>query len=175
MAGSGRAELASNNPDGSAFTYPNGQRGVYSGSNLDRSGSFREGSESRVQVSGAGTSRNSASAVEIPPVSQYLSLEPLSTGEQKYPRSVELRRVLGVNVDEHSFGSVQSKPLPLIAFEDVKRFKTSIEGSSTRAKYYSDLFSLTFLIYGFALFFHDLRNEVLVWPVFWDNFSSFEK
>nr|CAD1822941.1 unnamed protein product [Ananas comosus var. bracteatus] len=134
MAGSGRAELASNNPDGSAFTYPNGQRGVYSGSNLDRSGSFREGSESRVQVSGAGTSRNSASAVEIPPVSQYLSLEPLSTGEQKYPRSVELRRVLGVIVEEHSFGPVQSKPLPLIAFEDVKRFKTSIEGSSTRAK-----------------------------------------
>ncbi|KAG1331024.1 hypothetical protein COCNU_02G009920 [Cocos nucifera] len=85
-------------------------------------------------VSGTGTSRNAAPSMEIPPVSQYLTLEPISMSEQKYSRSGELRRVLGLTVEEHSFGSVQSKPLPPIASEELKRFKASVLESSNRAR-----------------------------------------
>ncbi|XP_010912280.1 uncharacterized protein [Elaeis guineensis] len=136
MAGSTRTELASSGLDASTFatTYPSGQRGTYSASNLERSGSFRESLENRIMVSGTGTSRNAAPSMEIPPVSQYLTLEPISMSEQKYSRSGELRRVLGLTVEEHSFGSVQSKPLPPIASEELKRFKASVLESSTRAR-----------------------------------------
>ncbi|XP_008787937.1 uncharacterized protein LOC103705824 isoform X2 [Phoenix dactylifera] len=136
MAGSTRAELASSSLDGSTFaaTYPSGQRGTYSGSNLDRPGSFRESLENRIMVSGPGISRNTAPSMEVPPVSQYLTLEPISMSEQKYTRSGELRRVLGISVEEHSFGSVQSKPLPPIASEELKRFKASVLESSNRAR-----------------------------------------
>ncbi|XP_008784017.1 uncharacterized protein LOC103703090 isoform X3 [Phoenix dactylifera] len=136
MAGSTRAELASSGLDASSFaaTYPSGQRGTYSASNLERSGSFRESLENRIMVSGPGASRNTAPSMEIPPVSQYLTLEPISMSEQKYTRSGELRRVLGLTVEEHSFGSVQSKPLPPIASEELKRFKASVLESSNRAR-----------------------------------------
>ncbi|KAG1369685.1 hypothetical protein COCNU_15G000510 [Cocos nucifera] len=122
--------------DGSTFaaTYSGGQRGTYSGSNLDRSGSFRDSLENRIMVSGPGTSRNTAPSMEVPPVSQYLTLEPISMSEQKYTRSGELRRVLGISVEEHSFGAVQSKPLPPIASEELKRFKASVLESSNRAR-----------------------------------------
>nr|XP_029117254.1 uncharacterized protein LOC105033855 isoform X3 [Elaeis guineensis] len=136
MAGSTRAESASSSLDGSTFaaTYSSGQRGTYSGSNLDRSGSFRESLDNRIMVSGPGTSRSAAPSTEVPPVSQYLTLEPISMSEQKYTRSGELRRVLGISVEEHSFGAVQSKPLPPIASEELKRFKASVLESSNRAR-----------------------------------------
>ncbi|XP_064960013.1 uncharacterized protein LOC135584553 isoform X6 [Musa acuminata AAA Group] len=136
MSGSMRAESASSSLDGPNFaaSYHNGQRGAYSGSGLERSGSFRESLESRILVTGPSTSRNTASSAEIPHLLQYLSLEHFSMSEQKYSRSGELRRVLGVTVEEHSFGSVQSKLLPPIASEDLKRFRASIFESSTRAR-----------------------------------------
>ncbi|XP_064953129.1 uncharacterized protein LOC135606188 isoform X3 [Musa acuminata AAA Group] len=136
MSGSMRAESASSSLDGPNFaaSYHNGQRGTYSGSGLERSGSFRESLESRILVTGPGTSRNTASSAEIPHLLQYLSLEHFSMSEHKYSRSGELRRVLGVTVEEHSFGSVQSKLLPPIASEDLKRFRASIFESSTRAR-----------------------------------------
>ncbi|XP_064995027.1 uncharacterized protein LOC103976520 isoform X7 [Musa acuminata AAA Group] len=136
MSGNMRAESASSSLDGPNFaaSYHNGQRGTYSGSGLERSGSFRESLESRILVTGPSTSRNTASSAEIPHLLQYLSLEHFSMSEQKYSRSGELRRVLGVTVEEHSFGSVQSKLLPPIASEDLKRFRASIFESSTRAR-----------------------------------------
>ncbi|XP_073003559.1 uncharacterized protein [Typha latifolia] len=134
MAGSTRTELASNSLESSSFaaTYPNGQRGAYSASSLERSGSFRENLENRVMVSGPGSSRNTTTPLEIPSLPQYLTLEPFSMGEQKYPRLGELRRILGVTVEDHSFGS-QAKPLPTISSEDLKRFRASLLESSTRA------------------------------------------
>ncbi|XP_064968569.1 uncharacterized protein LOC135614775 isoform X1 [Musa acuminata AAA Group] len=136
MAGSMRAESAASSLDGPKFSaaYHNGQRGAFSGSGLERSGSFRESSENRIMVTGPGTSRNTTLSSELPSLSQYLSLEPFSMGEQKYSRTGELRRVLGVTVEEHPFGSVQSKALPPIASEDLKCFKASISESSSRAR-----------------------------------------
>ncbi|THU53437.1 hypothetical protein C4D60_Mb10t14390 [Musa balbisiana] len=137
MAGSSRAESASSSMDGPNFAataHHSAQRGAYSSSGLERSGSFRESSENRALVPGPGASRNTSFSPEIPSLSQYLPLEPFLMGEQRYSRSGELRRVLGVTVEDHSFGSAQFKPLPPIASEELKRFKASILESSSRAR-----------------------------------------
>ncbi|KAJ0973415.1 hypothetical protein J5N97_021374 [Dioscorea zingiberensis] len=136
MAGSMRAELASSSLDGSTFSasYTTGQRGSYSGASLDRSGSFRESLENRIMASGPGAARTSSPMIDVPPPSQYLLLDVISMSEQKYTRAGELRRVLGVSLEEHSFGSVQSKPIPPIALEELKRFKASLLESSLRAR-----------------------------------------
>lgn len=133
MVGSTRAELASSNLDGSAFSsgYPSGPR-----SSLERSGSFRESIENRLMASASSATRNASPLLETPTLSQYLSLELFSTSELnlKYSRQGELRRALGVSVEEHSFGSLQSKTLLPIASEELKRFKASVLETSTRAR-----------------------------------------
>ncbi|OVA06005.1 hypothetical protein BVC80_1707g111 [Macleaya cordata] len=139
MAGSTRFELASGNNEGSAFpaTYPNGQRGNYSGANLDRSGSFRDGIENRLLGSGPGSSRgNTPLSAEVPHLSQFLTLELITMGDQKFTRSGELRRVLGVSLgstSEDHFGAAHSKTPP-IASEELKRFKASVLDTSNKAR-----------------------------------------
>ncbi|PIA28278.1 hypothetical protein AQUCO_07200140v1 [Aquilegia coerulea] len=138
MAGSTRFELAAGSPEGSAFpsTYPNG-RGNYSSANLDRSGSFREGVENRTLNSGPGSSRGiTPLSVETSP-SQFLNLEQIVPADQKFTRSGELRRALGVTLastsDDHSFGAAYSKPPP-IAAEDIRRFKASVLDTYTKTR-----------------------------------------
>ena len=135
MAGSARAELAASGLDGSNFAsaYPNGQRGTYSGSKLDRPGSFCESFENRFMIPGTMSSRNAVALPEIP-VTQYMSLEPFSTNELKTVRFGELRRVLGIPVEDHAFGSLQSKPLPPVSWEELKRFRASVEEIWSKAK-----------------------------------------
>ncbi|XP_026427511.1 uncharacterized protein LOC113323422 isoform X1 [Papaver somniferum] len=141
MAGSTRFELASGNNEGTAFpaNYANGQRGNYSGGpNLDRSGSFRDGIESRLLGSGPALSRgnNGPLSVELPQLSQFLSLEMITIGDQKFTRSGELRRVLGVSLgstSEDHFGAAHSKAPP-IASEELKRFRASVSDTSTKAR-----------------------------------------
>lgn len=137
MVGSTRAELASSSLDGSSFPgYQSLSRGAYASPSLERSGSFRDSLENRLMASASGASRNASPSLDNPPLSQYLSLEPFSTSELnlKYSRQGELRRALGVSVEEHSFGSLQSKILPPIASEELKRFKASVLETSTRAR-----------------------------------------
>lgn len=96
---------------------------------LGGGGSFREGP----QLSGAGTPRALA---EPPPLAQYLPLESFPVGDHKQSRATELRRVLGVTVEaEQSFGLVQTKPLPSIASEELKRIRGGVVESSAKAKY----------------------------------------
>uniref|UniRef100_A0A0D9VAR1 Uncharacterized protein n=1 Tax=Leersia perrieri TaxID=77586 RepID=A0A0D9VAR1_9ORYZ len=91
-------------------------------------GGFREGP----QLSGAGTPRALA---EPPPLAQYLPLESFAVGDHKQSRAMELRRVLGVTVEaEQSFGLVQTKPLPSIASEELKRIRGVVVDSSAKAK-----------------------------------------
>ncbi|KAJ3671337.1 hypothetical protein LUZ60_007416 [Juncus effusus] len=101
---------------------------------MERSSSFREASETNNRAS---RSVQSSSSTEMPALSQYLSLEPVSLlGEQhKYSRSGELRRVLGVSLEDHSFA--QSKqPIP----DELKRFKASLADSSSKARERMKLF-----------------------------------
>lgn len=138
MAGSTRFELASGSEaTGFPANYPNGQRGSYAGANLDRSGSFRDGIESQLLGSGPGSSRgNTPLSAEVPHLSQFLSLEMITMGGQKFTRSGELRRVLGVSLgstSEDHFGAAHTKAPP-IASEELKRFKASVLDSSSKAR-----------------------------------------
>ncbi|XP_044483678.1 uncharacterized protein LOC123209625 [Mangifera indica] len=90
--------------------------------------------------SGNPSSRGSAA---LPPdmssLPQYLPLDPITLGSQRYPRSGELRRVLGVPYgsmsQDHSFGVSQQKPSPPpVATEELKHFKESVQDSTRKAR-----------------------------------------
>ncbi|KAL2541497.1 hypothetical protein Adt_02475 [Abeliophyllum distichum] len=139
MAGNSRFELTSGSPESSFVgNYQIGQRGSYSSPALDRSGSFREGAESRMFGSGKATSRGSAMlAGDLPALSQCLLLEPIVMGDQKYTRSGELRRVLGSSVgcssEDNSFGAAHLKNSPPVAVEELKRLKASFADTCVKA------------------------------------------
>lgn len=151
MAGNARFESpsASASEPGFSGTYSNGKRGAHSvsvGPNLDRSGSFREGAESRLFSSGISVSRGGNSAMvssgNLPPLSQCLSLEPIVMSDRKVDRSVELRKVMGFFVgsttEENSSGvavPAHSKPAPPAAVaEDLKRFRLSVADTCITAR-----------------------------------------
>lgn len=138
MAGSVRFESSSSSPEDLAFSggHPNGQRGNYS---FDRSGSFREGSEGRIFGSASSVSRGVVmSTGDGPSLLQSLTLDPINIGDSKYPRSGELRRVLGISfgttAEDNSFGAAHSKSPPLVATEELKRFKSSVSDSINKAR-----------------------------------------
>lgn len=141
-----RFESSSASPDDSGFSgsFPNGQRGSYPSASLDRSGSFREtgeSRESRMFNSGASTPRScTASTGDLPPVTQYLTVDPITIENQKYTRLGELRRALGIisfgsTAEDNSFGAAHSKPAPTLATEELKRFKASVQDACNNAKY----------------------------------------
>ncbi|XP_031261152.1 uncharacterized protein LOC116119352 isoform X3 [Pistacia vera] len=75
---------------------------------------------------------------DMPPLPQCLPLDLITLGNQKYPRSGELRRVLGVPYgsmsEDHSFGVSQHKPAPPVATEELKHFKESVQDSTRKAR-----------------------------------------
>ncbi|KAG5237874.1 spectrin beta chain, brain [Salix suchowensis] len=114
MAGNARYDLSSASSEELGFTgsYSNGQRGSYPSASFDRSGSF---SESRMFSSGASTPRASASPARgMVPLAQYLSFDQVTMGDQKFTRTGELRRALGISpgspTEDNSFGAAHSKP-----------------------------------------------------------------
>ncbi|XP_028805190.1 uncharacterized protein LOC114760105 isoform X2 [Neltuma alba] len=120
-------------------TVLNGQRGNLMSGSLDRSGSFLEGNEGRMFVSGAIMFRgNSTSAWVLPPLSQCLMLDPISMGDQKHIRSAELKKALGIScgstLEDCSFGASSLKPSSPVAPEDLKRFKASVIEASVKAR-----------------------------------------
>jgi len=133
MAGNVRYELSSASPEELGFTgsYSNGQRGSYPNASFDRSGSFRESSESRMFSSGASTPRASASpARSMCPLTQHLSLDPVTMGDPKYARTGELKRAFGISVgsatEDNSFGAAHSKPPPAVDVEELKRIRAGV-------------------------------------------------
>ncbi|KAI7730244.1 hypothetical protein M8C21_023081 [Ambrosia artemisiifolia] len=145
MAANARFESASSSEPGFSGSYSNGKRGSV-GPGLDRSGSFREGSEGRVFSSGFAVTRSGSSASGaaggLPPLSQCLSLEPIPIGDRKSDRSVELKRVMGIIAGSGSedsssgaAGSGHSKPSsPLAVAEDLKRLRSSVVDTCNTAR-----------------------------------------
>ncbi|XP_022865627.1 uncharacterized protein LOC111385469 isoform X2 [Olea europaea var. sylvestris] len=140
MVGNSRFELTSASPE-SSFTgnYQIGQRGSYPSLVLDRSGSFREGAESRMFGSGKATSRGSAMlSGDLPALSQCLLLEPIVMIDQKCSRSSELRRVLGFSVgcssEDYSFGAGHLKNSSPVAVDELKRLKASLADTRVKAR-----------------------------------------
>ncbi|KAG6758612.1 hypothetical protein POTOM_038971 [Populus tomentosa] len=138
MSGNARYELSSASPEELGFTgsYSNGQRGSYPSAGFDRSGSF---SESRMFSSGASTPRASASpARSMAPLAPYLSLDPVTMGDQKYTQTGELRRAFGISLgsatEDNSFGAAHSKPPPAVDAEELKRIKAGVSDDNQKAR-----------------------------------------
>ncbi|PSR98782.1 Neuron navigator 3 like, partial [Actinidia chinensis var. chinensis] len=139
MPGNARFEALGSPESGFVGSHPNGPRGVYPGSSLDRSGSFREVGENRMFGSGAGASRvNRTVTVNFPPLSHCLMLEPIVMTNQRYTREGELRRVLGFSVgsasEDNSFGAAHLRPSPVVVMEELKRYKESIIDTNKKAR-----------------------------------------
>ncbi|XP_048139548.1 uncharacterized protein LOC115735311 isoform X2 [Rhodamnia argentea] len=81
---------------------------------------------------------SNTSSLEVPPLPQCLSLEPITLGNQKHVRSGEIRRVLafplGSTSEGHSFGVNQPKPSAVMATKELKHIKESVEDASRKAK-----------------------------------------
>lgn len=153
MAGKATFESASTSWSELGFSgsYMNGKRGVRSatvGSNLDRSGNVREGSESRKFGLGFdmirdGSSKPVVASDEMQTLSECLSLEQIVI-RARISWCNELRRVLGISVGstagDNSFGAASAahvKPLPPVAVvKDLKRFRLSIEDTRVKARYF---------------------------------------
>ncbi|XP_060184209.1 uncharacterized protein LOC132613929 isoform X1 [Lycium barbarum] len=139
MAGNGRFNLTSASSDsGFVGNYTNGPKGSYTGATMDRSGSFRESSDTRIFGSGKGASRGTGAVVgDLPSLSQCLMLEPIVMGDQKYPRSGELRRMLGFTVgstsEDNSFGAAHLKSSLHVSMEELKRFRDSVAETCNKA------------------------------------------
>ncbi|GMI97254.1 SAGA complex subunit 1 [Hibiscus trionum] len=76
---------------------------------------------------------------DMPPLPQCLPLEPITLGSQRYTRSGELSRVLGVPLrsstsEDHSFVVSHSKLSPPVATEELKNFKESVQDASRKAR-----------------------------------------
>ncbi|XVF46908.1 hypothetical protein PTKIN_Ptkin03bG0066000 [Pterospermum kingtungense] len=81
---------------------------------------------------------NAGFSSDMPLLPQYLPLEPITLGNQRYTRSGELSRVLGVPLrsstsDDHSFGVSRPKPSAPVATEELKNFKESVQAASRKA------------------------------------------
>lgn len=138
MAGNGRFNLTSASSDsGFVGNYTNGPKGSYTGPTMDRSGSFRESSDTRIFGSGKGASRGTGAVVgDLPSLSQCLMPEPIVMSDQKYPRSGELRRILGLTVgstSENSFGAAHLKSSLHLSMDELKKFRDSVAETCNRA------------------------------------------
>jgi len=76
---------------------------------------------------------------DLPPLPQYIPLDPISLGSQKYTRSGELRRALGFPLGgssvENPFRASGYKPCPPVATEELKQFKENVLDASMKARY----------------------------------------
>ncbi|KAI7730036.1 hypothetical protein M8C21_019987 [Ambrosia artemisiifolia] len=147
MAGNATFESASTSSSEQVFSgsYLNGQRG----GSVDRSGNYREGSESRMLGSGfavpplpplRGGSSSVLASDEMHTLSQSISLEPIVIRNQ-IAWCDEVRRVLGISVgsaaEENSSrtSAVHVKAVsPMADLKDLKRFRLSVEDACVKAR-----------------------------------------
>ncbi|KAI4386120.1 hypothetical protein MLD38_004080 [Melastoma candidum] len=75
---------------------------------------------------------------EVPPLPQYLSLNPISFGNQKHVCAGDIKRVLGLPLtnmlDGNSLGVSQPRPLHPAAPKELKNIKESVQSGSKKAK-----------------------------------------
>lgn len=134
MVGNSRFEPSSASSDSSFAGYS--QRGNHSGPGLDRSGSFREGSDGRIFNSGKVSSRASGSSSgDTPLLLQYINLDLIPMGDQKVMRSGDLRRVLGASVGATSGDSIAAashlKNSPPV--EELKQYRAQVQDTCVKA------------------------------------------
>lgn len=138
MAGNGRFNLTPASSDsGFVGNYTNGPKGSYTGPTMERSGSFRESSDTRIFGSGKGASRGTGAVMgDLPSLSQCLMLEPIVMSDQKYTRSGELRRILGYTVgstSENPYGAAHLKSSLHLSMDELKKFRDSVAETCNKA------------------------------------------
>ncbi|KAE9616745.1 hypothetical protein Lalb_Chr03g0028061 [Lupinus albus] len=84
------------------------------------------------------SSTSEITSSDMAPLPHCLQLDPITLGNQKYTRSGELRRVLGVSVgttsEDHSFTVSHPKPTAPVASGELKHFKESVQYASRKAR-----------------------------------------
>ncbi|KAK4761229.1 hypothetical protein SAY87_006122 [Trapa incisa] len=120
-------------------THQNVQRASHSGASLNKSGSFREGSEGRIIYASTFSRGSSPLFVDVYLVSQCLILEPFPMVDQKYPKIGELKKALGIplgtSAGDGNFGANHAKFPQQVILEELKRFRSSVVDVSTKARY----------------------------------------
>lgn len=145
MASNPKLDTSSSSPDWVPY---GSQRSNHSNtSSLERSGTTRDNHEGRMLVLGAGgaggavnlSGAGSGSGSELPPLSQVLSLDTLTVGNQRGSRHLEFKRATNAALgplasEDPQLGSLQSKHLENLGPDELKRVKSSLleQGKSAR-------------------------------------------
>ncbi|CAK9144149.1 unnamed protein product [Ilex paraguariensis] len=139
MAASSKCDLSSGSPDRPLYT--TGQRGSYTGASLDRSCSFRENMENPILSTLPNMSRSSSAATQGDAVNfiQCLRFDPkLIVADHKLNRHGDFRQLtsvaLGIPPDDSPASSLKGKLLPSPPPEELKRLKSGLRESSSKAR-----------------------------------------
>ncbi|CAL5204396.1 unnamed protein product [Lathyrus oleraceus] len=128
------------NVDSNRGAFSNGQWGNLRNIDSDRSASFRDGNDSQMFISDTSMLQGSSTfSRDSDPFAQYLKLDPITTGGQKYTSLNDLKRVLGISpvntLGDCAFQTGNPKSRIPADPEDLKRFKARLQEASARASY----------------------------------------
>ncbi|KAL0308465.1 UNVERIFIED_CONTAM: hypothetical protein Sradi_5788800 [Sesamum radiatum] len=137
MSASSKFDLSSGSPDRPLYT--SGPRGSYSASSLDRSGSFRENIENPLLSSLPNMTRNGSSVThgDVLNFFQCVRIDPKSmVVEHKLNRPAEFKRLASAAVGNPLEDSMpaSSKSKQLSSLEDLRRLKSGVRESGTKAR-----------------------------------------
>ncbi|KAL0410459.1 UNVERIFIED_CONTAM: hypothetical protein Slati_3635600 [Sesamum latifolium] len=139
MSASSKFDLSSGSPDRPLYT--SGPRGSYSASSLDRSGSFRENIENPLLSSLPNMTRNGSSVThgDVLNFFQCVRIDPKSmVVEHKLNRPAEFKRLasaaVGIPLEDSMPASSKSKQLSSPSLEDLRRLKSGVRESGTKAR-----------------------------------------
>ncbi|KAG8376183.1 hypothetical protein BUALT_Bualt09G0036700 [Buddleja alternifolia] len=139
MSASSKFDLSAGSPD--RPLYASGHRGSYSATSLDRSGSFRENVENPLLSSLPNMTRSSSSVTQGDVLNffQCVRFDPKSMlVEHKLNRPAEFKRLasasIGIPVEDSLPASSKSKQLSSPSLEDLRRLKSGVSKSGTKAR-----------------------------------------
>lgn len=151
MASSSKFDLSSSSPDRPLYT--SGQRGSYTATSLDRSGSFRDSMENPILSSLPSMSRSSSSVTQGDLMNFFQCLrfdQKMVSPDHKLHRQAILKRLgsaLGISSDDSPSGSSKAKLLPSPSPDELKRFKAGLRESVLKAKERGKIFSEALILF----------------------------
>ncbi|CAA0821409.1 Unknown protein [Striga hermonthica] len=139
MSASSKFDLSSGSPD--RPLYASGNRGSYGTPSMDRSGSFRENTENPLLSSLPNMTRTSSSVTQGDVLNffQCVRIDPKSmVVEHKLNRPAEFKRIasaaVGIPLEDSLPASAKGKQLSTPSLEDLRRLKSGVRESGTKAR-----------------------------------------
>lgn len=139
MSASSKFDLSSGSPD--RPLYASGHRASYGAASLDRSGSFRENIENPLLSSLPNMTRSNSSATpgDVLNFLNCVRVDPKSmVVEHKLNRPAEFKRLasaaVGMPLEDSLTTSSKSKHLTSPSLDDLRRLKTGVLKSGTKAR-----------------------------------------